>query len=90
MQHNYAEAAEILETFRDKASKTVKNPRSIKNFNPYGTGAYNLTSAAVKADDRTGELSFLVGVRNVAGGQQLLAGPYDGDLARIQARRGVR
>jgi serine/threonine protein kinase/tetratricopeptide (TPR) repeat protein len=42
MQHNYAEAAEILETFRDKASKTVKNPRLIKNFNPYGTGAYNL------------------------------------------------
>src|SRR5947208_9462650 len=42
MQHNYAEAAEILETFRGKASKTVKNPRSIKNFNPYGTGAYNL------------------------------------------------
>ena len=38
MQHNYAEAAEILETFRDKASKTVKNPRTIKNFNPYGTG----------------------------------------------------
>src|SRR5438874_10550 len=42
MQHNYAGAAEILETFRDKASKTVKNPRTIKNFNPYGTGAYNL------------------------------------------------
>ncbi len=42
MQHNYAEAAEILETFRDKASKTVKNPQTIKNFNPYGTGAYNL------------------------------------------------
>ena len=42
MQHNYAEAAEILETFRDKASKTVKNPRTIKNFNPYGTGNYNL------------------------------------------------
>jgi len=42
MQHNYAEAAEILETFRDKASKTVKNPRVIKNFNPYGTGNLNL------------------------------------------------
>jgi len=42
MQHNYADAAEILETFRDKASKTVKNPRSIKNFNPYGTGNLNL------------------------------------------------
>ena len=42
MQHNYAEAAEILETFQDKATKTVKNPRVIKNFNPYGTGAYNL------------------------------------------------
>jgi hypothetical protein len=54
---------------------------------PAGTGAYDLTSAAVKADDRTGELSFLVGVRNAAGGQELLAGPYDGDLARILTGR---
>jgi hypothetical protein len=50
---------------------------------PAGTGAYDLTSAAVKADDRTGELSFLVGVRKAGSGQELLAGPYDGDLAVI-------
>jgi hypothetical protein len=50
---------------------------------PAGTGAYALTSAAVKADDRTGELSFLVGVRSVPGGMELLAGPYNGDLVVI-------
>ena len=54
---------------------------------PAGTGAYALTSAAVKSDDRTRKLSFLVGVRNGGGGQQLLAGPYDGDLAVILGGR---
>jgi tetratricopeptide (TPR) repeat protein len=42
MQHHYAEAAEILETFREKAAKTAKNPRVIKNLNPFATGYYNL------------------------------------------------
>ena len=37
-----------------------------------GTGAYGLTSAAVSADARTGELSFLVGVRADRAGATLL------------------
>lgn len=50
---------------------------------PAGDGRYGLTSAAVKAEPRTGELSFLVGVRNADGRAQLLAGPYDGNLAVV-------
>jgi hypothetical protein len=50
---------------------------------PAGTGAYGLTGAAVAADARTGELSFLVGVRADATGATLLAGPYGGDLATV-------
>ena len=50
-------------------------------------GAYGLSSAAVSADPRTGELSFLAGVRSDAGGATLFAGPYDGELARRAHRR---
>ena len=50
---------------------------------PAGTGAYGLTGAAVAADPRTGELSFLVGVRSDPGGQVLVAGPYGGELAAV-------
>jgi hypothetical protein len=50
---------------------------------PAGAGAYGLTSAAVKADVRTGELSFLAGVRSFDGREQLLAGPYAGELAPV-------
>ncbi len=50
---------------------------------PAGTGEYGLTSAAVKVDDRTGELSFLVGVRTLGGVQQLRAGPYGGALGPV-------
>jgi hypothetical protein len=50
---------------------------------PAGTGVYGLTSAAVSAESRSGELSFLIGVRSEAGGATLLAGPYDGELAPV-------
>jgi hypothetical protein len=50
---------------------------------PAGTGVYGLTGAAVAADARTGELSFLVGVRAGPGGATLLAGPYGGELAPV-------
>jgi len=50
---------------------------------PAGTGVYGLTDAAVSADPRSGELSFLVGVRPEGGGETLLAGPYDGELATV-------
>jgi hypothetical protein len=50
---------------------------------PAGTGVYGLTDAAVSADTRSGELSFLVGVRSDAGGATLLAGPYDGELTTV-------
>ena len=50
---------------------------------PAGTGVYGLTSAAVAADPRTGELSFLVGVRSVPGAATLLAGPYGGELVPV-------
>ncbi|TFV87745.1 LpqB family beta-propeller domain-containing protein [Blastococcus sp. CT_GayMR16] len=50
---------------------------------PAGTGVYGLTSAAVSAEPRTGQLSFLVGVRQDAGGATLYAGPYAGDLAAV-------
>jgi hypothetical protein len=47
---------------------------------PAGTGVYGLTDAGASIDARSGELSFLVGVRPDAGGTTLLAGPYDGEL----------
>ena len=50
---------------------------------PAGTGVYGLTGAAVAADARTGELSFLVGVRAGPGGATLVAGPYGGELAPV-------
>ena len=50
---------------------------------PAGTGVYGLTGAAVAADARTGELSFLVGVRSGPGGASLVAGPYGGELAPV-------
>jgi hypothetical protein len=50
---------------------------------PAGAGEYDLTSAAVKTEAGTGELSFLVGVRALADREQLLAGPYDGELATV-------
>jgi hypothetical protein len=50
---------------------------------PAGTGAYGLTGAAVAADARTGELSFLVGRRADAAGAALVAGPYEGELATV-------
>jgi hypothetical protein len=49
---------------------------------PAGTGAYGLSSAAVSAS-RTGELSFLVGVRADVAGATLFAGPYAGELAPV-------
>lgn len=50
---------------------------------PAGAGAYALSSAAAVADPRSGELSYLVGVRADAGGATLLAGPYGGELAPL-------
>ena len=48
---------------------------------PAGTGAYALSSAAVSADPRTGELSYLAGLHADGFGAILYTGPYDGDLA---------
>ncbi|MGY1604148.1 LpqB family beta-propeller domain-containing protein [Geodermatophilus sp. SYSU D00815] len=48
---------------------------------PAGAGAYGLTSAAVSADPRTGELVSMAGVTGAGGGQSLLTGGYGGDLA---------
>jgi hypothetical protein len=48
---------------------------------PVGTSAYGLTSAAVSADPRTRELSFVAGVRQSAGTATLLVGPYKGKLS---------
>lgn len=50
---------------------------------PAGAGAYGLTSAAVAADPRSGELSFLVGVRSDATGATVVAGPYGQDLTPV-------
>jgi hypothetical protein len=50
---------------------------------PAGTGVYGLTEAAVSADPRTGQLSFLAGIRPDAGGATLFAGPYAGELAPV-------
>ncbi|RFU21789.1 LpqB family beta-propeller domain-containing protein [Geodermatophilus marinus] len=50
---------------------------------PAGAGAYGLTSAAVAADVRTGELTEMVGTA-VAGDQvTLLAGDYGGELSPV-------
>jgi hypothetical protein len=54
---------------------------------PAGTGNYGLAAAAVAADARTGELSFLVGLRRDPGGDTLYAGPYDGELAVVLGGR---
>jgi hypothetical protein len=54
---------------------------------PAGTGIYGLTSAAVSADPRTRELSFLAGVRATSGGATLFAGPYGGNLSSVVAGR---
>jgi len=48
---------------------------------PAGTGFYALSSAAVAADPRSGDLSLLAGVRADATGATLFTGPYGGDLA---------
>lgn len=50
---------------------------------PAGAGVYGLSSAAVSADPRSGELSFLAGVRADASSATLFAGPYAGDLAEV-------
>jgi hypothetical protein len=50
---------------------------------PAGTGVYGLTDAGASIDARSGELSFLVGVRPDAGGTTLLAGPYGGELIPV-------
>jgi hypothetical protein len=50
---------------------------------PAGTGVYGLSSAAVSADARTGELTFLAGVHPESGQATLLAGPYGGELAPV-------
>jgi hypothetical protein len=47
---------------------------------PPGEGSPSLTSAAVSADPRTNELSFMAGVTGTAGRQRLYAGPYGGQL----------
>jgi Lipoprotein LpqB beta-propeller domain/Sporulation and spore germination len=50
---------------------------------PPGTGAYGLTSAAVSADARTGELTAMVGTAARDGQATLLSGPYGGDLVPV-------
>jgi len=50
---------------------------------PAGTGVYGLSSAAVAADPRTGDLSFLAGVQRNASGATLFAGNYEGELAAV-------
>ena len=50
---------------------------------PAGTGQYALSSAAVTADPRTNELGTLVGVSDLGGTQNLLVGPYGGDLVPV-------
>lgn len=50
---------------------------------PNGTGYSGLSSAAVSADARTGELTFLAGVRPELGRSTLLAGPYGGELVEV-------
>ncbi|RBY80019.1 hypothetical protein DQ239_02690 [Blastococcus sp. TF02-09] len=54
---------------------------------PAGSSGYGLSSAAVSADARTGELTFLAGVRPEAGQATLLAGPYGGELAPVLTAR---
>jgi hypothetical protein len=54
---------------------------------PAGTGVYGFSSAAVSADPRTRQLSFLAGVRRTAGGATLYAGPYNENLSSVVAGR---
>ena len=63
------------------ALKTV--PKGQPAPGPAGTGTYELTSAAVSADPRTGSLSFVVAVRSQNGKVSLLAGPYGKTLATV-------
>ncbi|WP_040338407.1 LpqB family beta-propeller domain-containing protein [Candidatus Blastococcus massiliensis] len=51
---------------------------------PAGTGFYGLTSAAVSTDARSGELTYLVGVRPEQSGESLWAGRYGGELQLVQ------
>jgi hypothetical protein len=50
---------------------------------PPGTGVHGLTSAAVSADARTGELTAMVGTAARDGQATLLSGPYGGDLVPV-------
>ena len=50
---------------------------------PAGAVGFGLSSAAVSADTRTGELTFLAGVRPEPGRSVLLAGPYGGELGPV-------
>ncbi|SDE25618.1 Sporulation and spore germination [Blastococcus fimeti] len=50
---------------------------------PAGQAGAGLTSAAASADPRTGELTFLVGVRPEPGSASLLRGRYAGELAPV-------
>ncbi|MGY1754959.1 GerMN domain-containing protein [Blastococcus sp. SYSU D01042] len=50
---------------------------------PAGQPGAGLTSAAVSADPRTGQLTFLVGVRSEPGGASLVRGRYDGELLPV-------
>jgi hypothetical protein len=54
---------------------------------PAGTGAYQLSSAAVSADPRTRELAFLAGVNDGPAGDTLFAGPYGGELSPVVTGR---
>lgn len=63
------------------ALRTVEDGAPVPG--PAGTGAYGLVSAAVSADARTGELTFVAGVRPELGESTLLAGPYGGELAPV-------
>lgn len=50
---------------------------------PAGQPGAGLASAAASADPRTGELTFLVGVRPELGGTSLLRGGYGGELVPV-------
>ena len=63
------------------ALKTV--PDGEPTPGPAGAGVYGLSSAAVSAEEATGRLSFLVGVRPEPAGATLLAGSYDGELTPV-------
>jgi hypothetical protein len=65
----------------DGALRTVTDGQPVPG--PAGQPGAGLTSAAVSADPRTGELTFLVGVRPDPGGTALLRGRYGGELAPV-------